>query len=98
MNRFQQAEALAATTREEIPRVAVQWLAAARAPLEEITTAALDPDLSDEDFLALVAAFSESLPGLLEKMDTAALADLMERGMGAAMGNGISQRAVGSAE
>jgi hypothetical protein len=98
MNRFQQAEALAATTREEIPRVAVQWLAAARAPLEELTTAALDPDLPDAEFLNRVDAFIKKLPNLLESMDHAALADLMERGMGAAMGNGISQRAVGSAE
>lgn len=92
MNRYATAEKLAAATRDELPSVAVQWLAAARAPLEKLTMAALDPDLSDEDFLSLVAEFSAALPGLLETMDHSALAALMESGMGAGMANGISQR------
>lgn len=92
MNRFQEAEKLAATTREEIPRVAVQWLAAAREPLEKLTMAAMDPDLSDAEFRALAEAFSQSLPGLLDTIDHDALAKLMEDGMGAAMANGIGER------
>ena len=91
-NRFKDAEELAAATREEIPKVAVRWLAAARAPLEKLTMAALDPDLTDDAFLALVDGFSKSLPGLLDRMDHASLANLMETGMGAAMANGISRR------
>jgi hypothetical protein len=98
MNRFQQAERLAAATREEIPKVAVRWLAAARAPLEKLTVAALDPDLTDEAFLQLVDGFSKSLPGLLDEMDHDALATLMEHGMGAGMANGISQRSAVSSQ
>jgi hypothetical protein len=93
MDRFKQTERLAAATRGEIPKVAVRWLAAARDPLERLTMAALDPDLTDEAFLALVEKFSNSLPGLLDTMDHAALANLMEEGMGAAMANGIAGRA-----
>lgn len=98
MDRFKQAEKLAAATREEIPKVAVQWLAAARAPLEKLTMAAMDPDLSDEEFLTLVKDFSDSLPGLLDEMDHDALAKLMEHGMGAGMANGISQRLAGKTD
>ncbi|MEO5915570.1 MAG: hypothetical protein ABIS50_15155 [Luteolibacter sp.] len=92
MNRFQQLEIQQAATRAELPRVAVQWLAAARTPLEKLTMAALDPDLSDEEFVKLVERFSEDLPKLLDTMDHDALAELMEEGMGAAMANGIEQR------
>lgn len=92
MNRFQESEILAAAVREQIPSTAVRWLAAVREPLEALTTAALDPAVTDEDFIKLVETFSASLPGLLETMDHDALAELMESGMGAAMGNGISNR------
>jgi hypothetical protein len=92
MNRHKQAEALASTVRAEIPRVAVQWLAAARAPLEKLTTAALDPNLSDEDLLSQIDAFIKKLPELMDELDHDALAKLMENGMGAAMGNGIAKR------
>lgn len=92
MNRFQEAEALAATVRAELPRVAVQWLAAARPPLEKLTRAALDPELSDADFLALVEDFSRSLPTLFDQLDHATLATHMENSMGAAMANGLSSR------
>jgi hypothetical protein len=92
MNRFRQLETLQAATRGRIPGVAVSWLAAARAPLEKLTTAALDPAITDAEFLALVKSFSESLPSLLDTMDHESLASLMEESMGAAMANGISQR------
>lgn len=92
MNRFRQLERLQAATRAELPRVAVAWLAAARAPLEKLTIAALDPTISDADFRARVEAFAQSLPGLMQSLDHAALAKLMEDSMGAAMANGIAQR------
>lgn len=92
MNRFQTAEKLMAATRAQIPRAAVRWCAAVRQPLEILTMAALSPDVSDEQFTELVEAFSESLPGLMESMDHAALAELMEAGMGAAMANGLTAR------
>jgi hypothetical protein len=92
MNRFRETEALAATVRNEIPRAAVRWLAAVRTPLEGLTTAALDEGISDEAFLVLVESFSASLPALLETLDHAALGELMETSMGAAMGNGIAAR------
>jgi hypothetical protein len=91
-NRFKDAETLAAATREEIPKVAVQWLAALRAPLERLTMAAMNPDLTDAEFMALAKGFSESLPGLLDEMDHDSLAKLMEHGMGAGMANGIDRR------
>lgn len=92
MNRFQEAEQLSTTVREEIPRVAIRWLAAVRTPLEVLTTAALDPATSDTDFLALVEKFSAEIPGLMETMDHDALGELMASGMGAAMGNGMAGR------
>ena len=98
MDRFKQSEQLAAATREEIPKVAVRWLAAARAPLEKLTMAALNPDLSDAEFLAMVAEFSKKLPALLDTMDHDALAKLMEHGMAASMANGIAQRSSSSSQ
>jgi hypothetical protein len=94
MNRHRQSESLAAAARAELPRVAVQWLAAARKPLEKLTRAALDPAMTDAAFMALVQDFSESLPGLFTQLDSAALADHMTASMGAAMGNGIAQRII----
>ena len=92
MNRFRELEKLQAATRAELPRVAVAWLAAARAPLEKLTIAALDPAISDADFRSRVEAFAKSLPGLMQSLDHDALSKLMENSMGAAMANGIAQR------
>jgi hypothetical protein len=92
MNRFHEAEALSAIVRAQIPSAAVQWLAALREPLQALTTAALNGDLSDEDFINLVDKFSADLPGLMDTLDHDALAKLMEESMGAAMANGIAQR------
>ena len=91
-NRFKDGEKLMAATRAKIPEAAVKWLAAARSPLEKLTMAALSGEVTDEEFRAMVKKFSKSLPGLLPKMDHAAIADLMEQGMGAAMANGIAAR------
>jgi hypothetical protein len=85
-------EKLMAATREQIPTVAIPWLAAVRKPLEKLTKAALSGKITNEQFATMVQEFSESLPGLLEKMDTAPLAELLETGMGAAMANGITAR------
>jgi hypothetical protein len=90
--RHKTGEKLMAATRAEIPRAAVKWLAAVREPLEILTMAAVSPDVSDDQFVELVEAFSESLPGLLGKMDHEALAELMEGSMGAAMANGLTAR------
>lgn len=92
MNRARTAETLAAATRAELPGVAVAWLAALRKPLEKLTKAALKPGVSDADFIALVEKFQRRLPALMSKLDHAALADLMERGMGAGIANGIAAR------
>lgn len=92
MNRHRQAEQLSARVREKLPRVAAQWLAAARRPLEALTRSALDPDLTDDAFRALVEEFSRRLPTLLDELDHDALAKLMEDSMGAAMANGIAAR------
>lgn len=92
MDRFKQGEKLAAAAREGLPSVAVQWLAAARKPLEKLTKAALNGEVSDAEFVALVEEFSQSLPGLLDEMDHDALATHMENSMGAAMANGMAAR------
>lgn len=92
MNRFQQAEELAAAAREELPRRAERWLAAARTPLETLTMAALDPSIPDEEFVAMVERFSKELPGLFDQLDHDAIAELMEDTMGASMANGIEHR------
>lgn len=97
-DRFKDAEKLAAATREKIPGAAVLWLAALRKPLEKLTMAAVDPDLSDEDFRALVEKFAKDLPRLMDELDHDELAKLMEDGMGAAMANGISQRSAVSGQ
>jgi hypothetical protein len=90
--RHKENERLMAATREKIPGAAVRWLAAVREPLEILTMAAVSPDVSDGQFVELVEAFSESLPGLMGEIDHAALAELMEGSMGAAMANGLTAR------
>lgn len=92
MNRFQDAEKLAAAVREQLPTAAVGWLAAVREPLQALTMAALDPATTDAMFVKLVEEFTQQLPALMDTMDHDALATLMEDGMGAAMANGIGQR------
>lgn len=72
--------------------MAVKWLAAARTPLEKLTMAALNAEVSDAEFVAMVEAFSKSLPKLLEKMDHGPCQKLMEESMGAAMANGVAAR------
>lgn len=91
-DRFKETERIMAATRKEIPAAAVKWLAAARTPLEKLTMAALSGEVTDEEFVKMVGEFSESLPGLLDKMDHAAIAEPLEAGMGAAMANGIARR------
>lgn len=93
-SRFQDAEKLAATVREQIPAVAIDWLAAVRKEMEKLTRAALRGDVTDAEFRAMVEATSKRLPELLAEMDHQAIAGLMETGMGAAMGNGIASRSV----
>jgi surfactin synthase thioesterase subunit len=92
MNRFRPLESLQAATRARIPRVSIAWLAAARAPIEALTTAALDPAVSDSEFLRRVQDFADSLPSLMDSIDHDALAALMEESMGAAAANGIAAR------
>jgi hypothetical protein len=92
MNRFSDAEDLAAATRAELPRMAVDWLAALRGPLEKLTTAALSEGMSDEEFLRQVETFIQRLPELFDEIDHDSLAALMESSMGAAMANGIAAR------
>jgi len=93
MDRAREFETLAETVRKDLPGVAVRWLAAARAPLQELTMAALSGDVSDEEFLEMVEDFAKRLPGLMAEMDHDALGDHLEKAMGAAMGNGIAQGA-----
>jgi hypothetical protein len=97
MGRYKDSEKLMAATREQVPAVAVEWLAALRRPLEKLTKAALSGEVSDAEFLALVKTFRDRLPELMEELDHDALAKLMEDGMGAAMANGIEARHQGSA-
>lgn len=90
--RFRDAEKLAATVREELPSVAIVWLAAVRKEMEKLTKAALSGEVSDTEFRALVEKTSKRLPALLKEMDHDALGKLMEAGMGAAIANGIEHR------
>ncbi len=92
MSRHRALERLQAHSRAQIPRAAVKWLAAARAPLEKLTKAALNGAVTDAEFRAMVERFSKELPGLLEKMDHEALAEPLEQAMGAAMANGLAER------
>lgn len=92
MNRYRELEKLQETVRSEIPSVAVDWLAAVRKEMEKLTKAALSGDLTDEQFRALVEKTSKRLPELLDKMNHEALSGLMEKGMGAAMANGMAER------
>lgn len=92
MTRFSDTEKLSAAVRGRLPDVAGPWLAAVRDEMEKLTMAALAGDVSDEDFRRMAEATSNRLPDLLDRMDHAALAGLMEHGMGAAMANGIAER------
>jgi len=92
MSRFQQYEAIAADARDLLPRTSLAWLAAVRAPLEELTLAALDPEVSDAAFRERVEAFAQRLPELFGELEHDALAELLESAMGAAMANGIAER------
>lgn len=90
--RYRDLERLQAAARKQIPAAALAWLAAARAPLEELTTAALSGQVSDADFREMVERFAAKLPELFDQLDHNALATLMETTMGAAMANGIAER------
>lgn len=92
MSRFRDAEELAGTVRTDLPTVALAWLANVRKEMEKLTMAALNGEVSDAEFRALVEATSKRLPEMLDEMDTTALENLMEGAMGAAMANGIAQR------
>lgn len=92
MNRYRTLEKLQAATRDELPSASVLWLAAVREEMEKLTKAALSGEVSDEEFAHMVEETSKGLPGLLDRMDHDALAELMEESMGAAMGNGIAAR------
>jgi hypothetical protein len=91
--RFRDAEKLAATVRDGLAPVAIEWLVAIREEMEKLTRAALAGDITEEDFRAMVADTSARMPALLEQMDHQALATHLEGAMGAAMGNGIAARA-----
>lgn len=66
------------------------WLGKARPLLETLTRAACNPDMSDEEFRALVSAFLAS-GQLLRAMNPAALAEYLEDGMGTAAAIGKCQ-------
>lgn len=66
------------------------WLGKARPLLENLTRAACNPDMSDEEFRALVSEFLAS-GQLLRSMDPAALAEYLEHGMGTAAAIGKCQ-------
>lgn len=66
------------------------WLGKARPLLENLTRAACNPDMNDEEFRALVSDFLAS-GQLLRSMDPAALAEYLEHGMGAAAAIGKCQ-------
>lgn len=90
MNRHRQFEKLSEEVRAEFPSVAVPWLAAVRRPLERLTMAALDPEVSDAEFRRMVEEFAERLPELLDEIDHDAIGELMEGAMGAAAANGLA--------
>lgn len=90
--RYRALERLQQSTRATLPELVPAWNAPVREALEDLTTASLDPDLSDEDFEALVADTRENLHRLMDEIDHSALADLMEESMGASAANGIAAR------
>ncbi len=92
MNRFRNIEDQQAAARAELPSVAIQWLAALRSPLEQLTMAAVNGEISDAEFHALVEKFTTDLPALMDSLDHDALASHMENNMSEAMINGILQR------
>ena len=89
-DRYKELEALQARVRAGLAAVVPQWLAAARAALEKLTTAALDPDVSDLEFTRMVETAIIEMPSLMDELDHDALAAYMERAMGAAYAQGIA--------
>jgi hypothetical protein len=90
--RYRTLEKLQEKARQEIPAVAVDWLAAARREMERLTMAALSGKVTDEEFANMVRKSSAKLPQLLDKLNHEALAKPMEDTMGASAANGIAAR------
>ena len=80
-----------AKARGGLPRAAQEWLAPAREAMERLTKAAVDPSVSDSDFLAMVEKQSEEIPELMAGLGTVQLAQFFEAAMGAAMAGGIEE-------
>lgn len=66
------------------------WIGKTRPLLENLTRAACNTDMSDEEFRALVSEFLAS-GQLLRSMNPAALAEYLEHGMGTAAAIGKCQ-------
>ena len=77
--------------RAGMPPVVREWLAPAREAMEALTRAAVDPSVSNEEFLRMVEAQAETMPDLMEGLGKASLADFFEAAMGAACVGGIEE-------
>lgn len=75
--------ALVEELRQEL-KVPASWLAPLQRVFDELALRAADKSLSDREWLAAAEAAVRQLPDLLGKMDIAALASTLERGMGTA--------------
>ena len=89
-DRFQDLEKYQARVRDGLQEVIPQWLGEARRRLERLTTAAMDPEVNDADFLAMVQEQVATMPAMMQELDTEALARALEKAMGSAYAQGIA--------
>ena len=88
MSRQKTNEALLKHLRGQLPEVASRWLEPVRQEMERLCMMAVDPEVSHPAFLRAVQKSAEEMPELWERLDASPLAELLEKGMGAAVVNG----------
>ena len=84
--------ALAEAVASDLPGITEEWLRQVKPYLLQLTISAQNPDVSEEQFRAMIARARAHLPEQIGPLlNEKALASAMERAMGAAMASGIAQ-------
>jgi len=73
---------------EDLTGVEAKWLGGVKPFFRSLVTAALNTELSDQDFLLVIAKAQREMPELFDKLNHDALAAAMEAAMGSALVNG----------
>lgn len=73
---------------EELTGVSQQWLGPVKPIFHDLLTKAMDEGVSDEDLVKAIESAKSKMPEIFDDLNTKALADYMERVMGAEVING----------